>query len=41
VREVSQRLDDRFNHRTYDEVTSFDAPGGRSRSWLDLTGPSR
>jgi len=27
VREVSQRLDDRFDHRTYDEVTSFDAAG--------------
>lgn len=27
--EVAERLDDRFDHRTYDEVTSFDA-GGRA-----------
>src|SRR4051794_3480535 len=29
TREVAERLDDRFDHRTYDEVTSFDA-GGRA-----------
>ena len=39
VRETVERLDDRFDHRTYDEVTSFDSRGRPvAISRLDLDG---